>query len=152
MKPWCKWHNLSGPNSVTYLNQTPTFEWWVGRCGSKNRRPNDICVQKEIGLRAQNLLSILCSIANTIGVGGGGYDHLSRKIYLSLIVNDVHLGSKNCKENGYGFNLEFADHLVRANCVFHVLREVSLIFEKVCFWRSAYLILIGRSTMRIQNA
>jgi hypothetical protein len=82
--------------------------------------------------RDWNPCSILCSIVNTIGVGGGGYDHLSRKVYLSLIVNDIHLGSRNYEENGYGFNLEFADHLVRANCVFHVLREVSL-FEKVYF-------------------
>ena len=26
----------SGPNSVTYLCQTPIFEWCVVRCGSKN--------------------------------------------------------------------------------------------------------------------
>jgi hypothetical protein len=99
----------------------------VGRCGSKNRRPKDMCSKRD-----WNPCSILCSIVNTIGVGGGGYDHLSRKVYLSLIVNDIHLGSRNYEENGYGFNLEFADHLVRANCVFHVLREVSL-FEKVYF-------------------
>ena len=30
-------HKVSGPNLVTYLNRTPTFEWCVVRYGSNNR-------------------------------------------------------------------------------------------------------------------
>ena len=36
------------------------------RCGSKNGHQKDMCL-KEIGLRAQNMLTILGSIVNIIG-------------------------------------------------------------------------------------
>ena len=57
----------SRPNSINYLKQTPIFEWCVLRCGSKNGHQKDIMHFKEIGLRAQNLLTILGSIFNMIG-------------------------------------------------------------------------------------
>ena len=34
------------------LNQTPRFEWYVVRCGSKNEHRKDMCL-REIGLCAQ---------------------------------------------------------------------------------------------------
>ena len=37
------------PNSITYLDQTPIFEWYLVRCGSKNRYQKDMCIE-EIGL------------------------------------------------------------------------------------------------------
>lgn len=43
------------------LNQTPIFELNVVRCGFKNAYQNDVCIQ-DIGLRAQNMISILGSI------------------------------------------------------------------------------------------
>jgi hypothetical protein len=41
------------------------FEWHVVRCGSKNGLKKDVCL-KEIGLCAQTILTILCSILNMI--------------------------------------------------------------------------------------
>ena len=56
---------VSGPNLVTYLNQTTVIEWCVGRCGSKNGLQKDMFL-KEIWLRAQDLLTILDSIVSII--------------------------------------------------------------------------------------
>ena len=50
-------------NSVNYLNQTHVFEWYVGRCGSKNGYQEDICL-KEIGLCAKNMINIIGSTLN----------------------------------------------------------------------------------------
>ena len=41
------------------------FEWCVVRCGSKNGHQKDMC-SKEIGLHAQNLLTIQGSIFNMV--------------------------------------------------------------------------------------
>ena len=41
----------------TYLNQTPTFEWYVVRYGSQDGHQKGMCYKK-IGLCAQNLLTI----------------------------------------------------------------------------------------------
>ena len=58
------------PNLVTYLNQTPIFEWYVVWCGSENEYQKHMSL-KEIGLRAQNMINILNSIiVNIIMVGG----------------------------------------------------------------------------------
>ena len=54
------------PNSVSDLNQTPTVEWYVVRCGSLERYQKDMCL-KETGLHAQNMITILGSIVNIIG-------------------------------------------------------------------------------------
>ena len=48
---------------VMYLNWIPIFEWCVDRCGFKNKYKKDMCL-KEIGLHAQNLLTILSLILN----------------------------------------------------------------------------------------
>ena len=44
---------------------TPIFEWYVVRCGSKNGQQIYIC-SKQIGLCAQNMLTVLGSIVNMI--------------------------------------------------------------------------------------
>ena len=49
---------VSGPNLVTFLKYTPTFEWCVVRGGSENRHQKDIMCLKEIGLCAWNLLTV----------------------------------------------------------------------------------------------
>ena len=48
------------PKSNTTIIWPPTFEWHVFRCGSQNWR------QKEIGRCAQNMLTILSLIGDTI--------------------------------------------------------------------------------------
>lgn len=50
-------------NSVTYLNRTPIFEWWVVRCRSMNRHQEGMCL-KGLGLHAQTLLTILTQKVN----------------------------------------------------------------------------------------
>ena len=55
------------PNSVTYLNRTPIFEWYVDWCGSRNRCQKDNMYLQEIGLHAQKMITILSSTVNTIG-------------------------------------------------------------------------------------
>ena len=54
------------PNSITYFDWTPLFEWYVVRCSSKNGDQKDMCL-KEIGLHAQNMITILGSIVNISG-------------------------------------------------------------------------------------
>ena len=53
------------PNSNTTLTWTPIFESYVVRCGSKNGHQKDMSL-KEIGLHAQNMLTILGSKVNMI--------------------------------------------------------------------------------------
>ena len=48
------------------FNQTPILEWYVGRCGSKNIYPKDMC-QQTIGLCVQNVITILGSMVNING-------------------------------------------------------------------------------------
>ena len=50
-------NKVDAPNLVTYLNQTPIFEWCVARFGSKNGYPKDMSLE-EIGLRAENMIII----------------------------------------------------------------------------------------------
>ena len=45
------------PNSVTHLNRTIEFEWYVVRCGFKNGCQKDMC-SEEIRPHAQNLITI----------------------------------------------------------------------------------------------
>lgn len=53
------------PNSTTYANRAPYFEWCVVRYGSKNRHQNFMCLE-EIAIRGQYVSTILVSIVNTI--------------------------------------------------------------------------------------
>ena len=59
-------HKVDVPNSVTCPTQKPIFEWYVVWCGSKNGHQKDMRL-KEIGLRAQNMITFLSSIGNQIG-------------------------------------------------------------------------------------
>ena len=72
------------PNSVSDLNQTPIFEWYVVKIGSKNGYQNEACF-RETRWHVENMITSLGSIVNRIGEGGGGrdvYDHLmSRRIF-----------------------------------------------------------------------
>ena len=52
---------------VILENWTAICEWCVVRCGSKNEHQKDMC-SKEIGVRTSNLLIILGSIVNIIGM------------------------------------------------------------------------------------
>ena len=54
-------------NSNMAIIWTPIFEWHVVRWGSKNGHQKYMYL-KEIGLRAQNMLTILGSLVNMIGV------------------------------------------------------------------------------------
>ena len=47
-------------NLVNYLNWAPIFNWYLIRCGFKNRYKNDIC-SKEVILHAQNMITIIGS-------------------------------------------------------------------------------------------
>ena len=48
----------------TNIILTLIFEWYVIKCGSKNGHQKDTCL-KEIGLSAQNMLTIVGSMINT---------------------------------------------------------------------------------------
>ena len=72
--------------SVPSLDWTPIFEWYVVRCGSKNIYQKDTCL-KEIRLLAQNIITILGSIANIIG--GDLYDHLTNTRILTLVIDKI---------------------------------------------------------------
>ena len=65
-------NTVDWPNLVTYLNRPPKFKWHLVWCSPKSRCPKGIMGLKEILLRAQNMITILSSIANIIG-GRGGY-------------------------------------------------------------------------------
>jgi hypothetical protein len=56
-----------------FFNRTAIFEWCVIMHVSTNGHHNDTCL-KEIGLHAQNMITILDSIGNVIG--GDLDDHL----------------------------------------------------------------------------
>jgi hypothetical protein len=58
---------VSEPNSGTYFKWTPIFEWCVLSCGSKDGHQKDIMHLEEIGLRVQQLLTMLDWIFNMIG-------------------------------------------------------------------------------------
>ena len=53
---------VDNPYLVTFLIMTPILEWYVIWCGSKNGYQKDMSL-KEIGLRAQNMITILGSIS-----------------------------------------------------------------------------------------
>ena len=60
---------INMPNSITYLNLSPILEWCMATCEPKNGYQKGMWL-KEIGLCAQNLLSILDSTINiNEGVG-----------------------------------------------------------------------------------
>ena len=87
---------------------------WV-RCGFKNGHQRGMCL-KEIGLCAQNLLSILRSIVSII-IGGDLYDRFRRKKSLTLMMNKISIWApKIIRENGYSW-FGFASHLILIMCL-----------------------------------
>ena len=50
-------YKVDMPNSVSYLNWTPIFEWYVVRWCSKNLYPKDMCL-KRLESHAQNMITI----------------------------------------------------------------------------------------------
>lgn len=59
-------NKASGSNPVNSLKQIHVFEENVVRCESKNGLHKNTS-SREVGLHAQDLLIILCSIVNIIG-------------------------------------------------------------------------------------
>ena len=116
------------PNLITNLNQTPTFEHYVTRCGSKNGLKKDMCLKK-IELRAQNMTAILGSIINIIG---DLYDHLMSTRIFTLIMYEILTHG----ESSNGLNLDFVTHLVLISCVSYAS------YEKLASWKSNHLRLI----------
>ena len=55
------------PNSVSYVDRILVFEWYVLRCGSKNRCEKGTMCLKWIGPRAHNMIDIPGSIVKTGG-------------------------------------------------------------------------------------
>ena len=56
---------LDMPNNlVTYLNQIPIYVVW---CGSNNGYQKGIMCLKEIGIHAQNMITVLGTIVNITG-------------------------------------------------------------------------------------
>ena len=82
------------PTSVTYLNQTPTFERYVVWH-----------VPRKLVCMFWNLTIILGSIGNIYW--GDLYDLLSTKIFtLKMKERDIHTSSEDFEESGYGLNVD----------------------------------------------
>ena len=69
---------------VNFSNQTAILEWCVVKCGCKNRHQQDMF---EIGLQAQNMLTVLHSTVNIIG--GNLYDHLMPTRIFTSTMNKI---------------------------------------------------------------
>ena len=54
---------------INHLNSTTLSEWYVLWCGFKNGHQKDTCF-KEIGLHAQNMITISGTVVNLMGRGG----------------------------------------------------------------------------------
>jgi hypothetical protein len=59
----CHSSKLDMPKPLPY--RTPILEWYVVRCGSKNKYLKDMCIKK-IGLHVQIVITTLGSIVNII--------------------------------------------------------------------------------------
>ena len=64
------------------------FKWCVNWHGFKNGYQEDM-FRKEIGLRAQHTNTILSSIIDIIGLGGGYMTHLTSTSIFNLIMNKI---------------------------------------------------------------
>ena len=73
------------PNLMADLSRTPIFKWYVVRCGS-NRYQKHVCF-KEIGLRAQKMITILGSIVNIIE--SDLHDHFMSTRIFTLAMNEI---------------------------------------------------------------
>ena len=87
------WYNqvspkVDVPNSVTYLDQAPIFEWYVGWSGSKNKYQKDMCLT-ETALRAKNMLIDVGSIH----ARGDLYDQLTSTHVFALLMVRIFAGA-----------------------------------------------------------
>lgn len=75
---------VTRPNSTTYLNETPIFEWCVSRRGTKNKQPINTCLQKveDVVLSCQTIQD------STINVIGRTYTIAREKIICHLSSED----------------------------------------------------------------
>ena len=91
---------ISGPFMIIIvLNQIATFVWFVVRCGLKNAHQNDICLQ-DIGLCAENMVTILPSIVNIIEEDL--YDHLTIARIFALTMSKIIIQAlKTMRQIGY---------------------------------------------------
>ena len=99
------------PDTVTYLNKTPIFEWYVGVAPRTNFEKT--CL-KESELHAQNMIIILGSIVNIMG---DLYDHLMSMRIFTLMMNKIFIGApKVMRKKWLQPRLEFANHLALIAC------------------------------------
>jgi hypothetical protein len=103
------------PNSITYLNQTPIFEWHVIRCDSNNisKKTRD---WKESGLCAQNLIIILSSTVKS-------HAHLMHMRIFTMRMYKIFIRAPKIMRKVALASLWICE-LSRANHVFHILWEV----------------------------
>ena len=97
---------------------TPVFEWYVARCRSKNGHQKDMRI-KEIGLRAQNMPTILGSRLNRQhNWGERGHIWPFNEHYNVHFDNEhhIHTRSRNYKANSYMRDLDFASYLALIAC------------------------------------
>ena len=83
------WDVVDAPKLIIYLLCTPVFEWYVVWCGYKNKYEKDICL-KEIGLHAQNMITILSLSQHD---WGDLYDHLLSTKIFTLIIYKIIIGA-----------------------------------------------------------
>lgn len=88
---------------VTFLNRATIFEWGVIDYECKNVHKTYMCL-KEIGLHAQDVVTIQGSKVNTI-MGGGGRDVIDHLIALRSFFfyyeQNFPYDSENYEVNGY---------------------------------------------------
>ena len=75
------------PDSIISLYHIPILEWLGNKCGSWNGYQKGMCL-KEIGLHAQNMLTILSLIVNIID-GIHIYDHVTKTRIFTLIMYNI---------------------------------------------------------------
>ena len=71
---------------VTYLDQTPIYEWFVVRGSSKNKYIQDLC-SKEMELCAQNFNHH--SRPNNVHIWKNLYDYLMNMRIFTLMMNKI---------------------------------------------------------------
>jgi hypothetical protein len=80
------WLDLEILGSWTLMSKNLPKHWYVVRCGFKDGHQEDVCF--DIGLRAQNLKTILTSNVNTIGKEGGMWPYNEYEKF-TLIMSEV---------------------------------------------------------------
>ena len=78
---YCKVEN---PHLVPFPFRTPIIEWYVVRCGSKNRPLKDVL--KEIELHAQNMITFKVQYSTYLG---DLFDHAISMRILTLIMKII---------------------------------------------------------------